>query len=121
MLLHEISRKDIEGRLFMITSDERPVLLARANEAGVFEAMPRCPGLKGRDRGQWYRPDDSRSARESACADREQRRTHGQVAGGGEWHRPPQPLSYSLCHFRKGGGEDGNRDAIRGGGAFVDG
>ena len=43
MLLHEISRKDIEGRLFINTGDERPVLLARANEAGVFEAMPRCP------------------------------------------------------------------------------
>jgi 5S rRNA maturation endonuclease (ribonuclease M5) len=122
MLFHRIKPEDIAGKLFINAASERPVLLARADEDGVFVT----------------------------CEDAEQLQTGIQTDGIGLTIVDPMVKSHALTensnehmdklialanricgatgsamliphHFRKGGGENGGRDAFRGGGSLIDG
>jgi hypothetical protein len=123
MIAHNVSRADIEGKLFVNTADQRPILLAREN------------------------PDDHGF---DVCADAEQLEAGIKEMGIGltiidplvKAHRVVENSNehmdqlISLCngvarrtntallintHFRKGGADGGNRDAFRGGSSLIDG
>jgi hypothetical protein len=123
MIAHGVRPDEVEGRLFINdTASNRPLLLARADENGDFvtceDAERITTGI--RDNNILLTVIDPLVKAHHAV---ENRNDHQDQLIGlvNNIARDTGSAVVLACHFRKGGGEGGARDAIRGGGALIDG
>lgn len=122
MKAHNVSRSDIEGRLFINTAGQSPVILARLNpENGAFQIGTDAKALE----------DGIRDRRIDVTAIDPLLKAHRVIENSNEQMEQLLTITNNIagatnsallvpCHFRKGGGEGGNRDAFRGGGSLID-
>jgi hypothetical protein len=122
MKAHNVSRSDIEGRLFINTAGQSPVILARLNpENGAFQIGTDAKALE----------DGIRDMRIDVTAIDPLLKAHRVIENSNEQMEQLLTITNNIagatnsallvpCHFRKGGGEGGNRDAFRGGGSLID-
>jgi hypothetical protein len=119
-MVHGIFKSELEGRLFI--NGDRPLLLARADEAGTFVAGEDVDALV----------DGIMANGIGLTVIDPLVKSHRLIENSNEHMDQLQAMANSIAnrtrssvllttHFRKGGGEDGARDAIRGGSALVDG
>jgi hypothetical protein len=122
MIAHGVKPEDVAGRLFINAGRERPVLLARRNEAGDFEvgadAALLADGIRSQGIGLTIIDPMVKS---HALTENDNGHMDQLGALANTIASDTKSAILLPCHFRKGGGEDGARDAIRGGGALVDG
>lgn len=120
MIAHGIRHREVEGKLFV--NGERPLLLARCDETGAFtaceDAGALADGIIANDIGLTVIDPLIKSHRliENSNEHMDQLLTLANDAA-----RNTHSSILITSHFRKGGGENGGRDAIRGGSALVDG
>jgi hypothetical protein len=123
MIAHGVRPDEVEGKLFINdTTSDRPLLLARADENGDFvtceDAERVTTGI--RDNNILLTVIDPLVKAHHAV---ENSNDHQDQLIGlvNNIARDTSSAVVLACHFRKGGGEGGARDAIRGGGALIDG
>lgn len=123
MIAHEIKPDEVEGKLFINDSaSDRPLLLARADENGSFVVCPDAERITTsiRDNGILLTVIDPLVKAHRAIENNNDHQDR-LIGLANDIARQTNSAIMLPCHFRKGGGEGGSRDAIRGGGAFIDG
>jgi hypothetical protein len=122
MLAHKINPEAVAGKLFINTAAERPVLLARADKDGIFvtceDATLLQSGIKANGIGLTIIDPMVKS---HALLENSNEHMDKLIALSNKVAQTTSSAILIPAHFRKGGGENGARDAIRGGGALVDG
>jgi hypothetical protein len=122
MIAHRIDRKQVEGRLFINDTRRRPLLLAKANEHGAFEICADAKRIaEGIRRNNILFTTIDPLVKSHRAIENSNEHMDGLIALGNDIASDTRSSILVACHFRKGGGEDGARDAIRGGGALIDG
>jgi hypothetical protein len=122
MLFHKIKPEDIAGKLFINAASERPVLLARADEDGVFvtceDAEQLQAGIQANGIGLTIIDPMVKS---HALTENSNEHMDKLIAPANRISGIASSSMLIPHHFRKGGGENGVRDAFRGGGSLIDG
>ena len=123
MKLHGVFADEIEGRLFINdTASSRPLILAKSDVSGHFIACEDAErikaGIKLRKIGITIIDP---LVKAHALIENDNSHMDGLVGLGNSIARDTRSALVFPCHFRKGGGENGARDAFRGGGSLIDG
>jgi hypothetical protein len=122
MIAHGIKPGEIAGRLFINSADERPLLLAKTDETGTFvvceDAQALADGIRTMRIGVTIIDPLVKS---HAVIENSNEHMDRLIGMANDTARITNSSVALAAHFRKGGGDDGARDAIRGGGALIDG
>jgi RecA-family ATPase len=122
MIAHDIAADQVGGRLFINTASERPLLLARAEIDGTFivcEDVERLvDGIKAQAIGLTIIDPLVKS---HAVIENSNEHMDRLIGTANDIARATRSSVLLATHFRKGGGDNGTRDAIRGGSALIDG
>jgi len=122
MIAHGVAADKVEGRLFINTASERPLLLARADTNGTFivcEDVERLvDGIRAQKIGLTIIDPLVKS---HAVVENSNEHMDRLIGMANDIARATHSAVLIAAHFRKGSGEDGARDAIRGGSALIDG
>jgi hypothetical protein len=122
LIAHEIRPENIQGRLFVNDATRRPLLLAKANALGAFEVCGDAERISaGIQRNGIMLTVIDPLVKSHRVNENNNEHMDGLITLGNDIARDTHSSLLFPCHFRKGGGEYGARDAIRGGGALVDG
>jgi RecA-family ATPase len=122
MIAHNLRPDELEGRLFVNDAAHRPLLLAKTDENGDLEVCADADlianGIRANDVALTVIDPLVKSHQ---AIENSNQHMDGLIGLTNEIARVTRSSILLPCHFRKGGGENGARDAIRGGGALVDG
>jgi hypothetical protein len=124
MKLHGVFADQIEGKLFVNdTASSRPLLLAKMDErnrafVACEDAERITNGIREHDIGLTIIDP---LVKAHALLENDNSHMDGLIGLGNYMARDTHSALLFPCHFRKGGGENGGRDAFRGGGSLIDG
>jgi AAA domain len=123
IIAHGISPEEIKDKLFISTAREHPVRLATLDEGGGFkigeDAQSLEDGIKEIVGTVLVIIDPL--AKSHAVTENSNEHMDRFIALLNDLSMRTKSATLVPCHFRKGGSEDGGRDAIRGGSALIDG
>ena len=121
MIAHGIAPEAIAGRLFVNAGRDRPLLLARADEAGTFvvceDAVAVADGIRTNEIGLTIIDPLVKS---HALVENDNVHMDKLEGLANDIAARTRSAILLACHFRKDGDPKGARDSIRGGGALVD-
>jgi hypothetical protein len=121
MIAHGIGPEEVEGKLFINSASERPLLLAKADHNGPFVVCDDVAALKNGIKAMGIGLTVIDPLVKSHAVLENSNEHMDKLAGTANSVACQTNTGVLLLsHFRKGGGEDGARDAVRGGSALVD-
>jgi hypothetical protein len=122
MIAHAIQAEQVEGRLFINAASERPLLLARADAAGSFVVCEDVgllvDGINSLGIGLVIIDPLIKS---HAVVENSNEHMDRLIGTANTIAAQTRSAVLLAAHFRKGSGEEGAREAIRGGSALIDG